>query len=68
MILQSVCTGAIAQAFWGPTDLIADMVALPDHGGQFPVADFVGPELAAYANAEAPACDEQSLTKQLLAA
>ena len=51
----------------GPTDLIADMVALPDHGGQFPVADFVGPELAAYANAEAPACDEQSLTKQLLA-
>ena len=32
----------------GRTDLVADMVALPDHGGQFPVAHLVGPELAAY--------------------
>ena len=51
----------------GPTDLVADSVALPDHGGQFPVAEFVGPELAAYANAEPPACDEESLVNALLA-
>ena len=51
----------------GATDLVSDMVALPTEGGNFPVADYVGPELAAYAFAEHPACNENDLVNQLLA-
>ena len=51
----------------GPTNLISDMVALPTNGGKFPVADYVGPDLAAYAHAEPPACDEGDMVSQLLA-
>ena len=51
----------------GPTKLISDMVALPTNGGKFPVADYVGPDLAAYAHAEPPACDEGDMVSQLLA-
>ena len=43
------------------------MVALPAEGGTFPVADYVGPELAAYANAEPPACREADMVGQLAA-
>ena len=42
----------------GATDLLSDLVALPAEGGSFPVADYVGPELAAFAFAEPPACDD----------
>ena len=49
----------------GATDLLSDLVALPAEGGSFPVADYVGPELAAYAYAEPPACDEADLIRQL---
>ena len=45
----------------GATDLVSAMVALPTEGGQFPVADYVGPELAAYAFAQPPACNENDL-------
>ena len=51
----------------GATDLVSEMVALPTEGGTFPIADYVGPDLAAYANAEPPACDEGSLVGQLAA-
>ena len=51
----------------GPINLISDMVALPTDGGRFPVADYVGSDLAAYANAEPPACNEDDLVSQLLA-
>ena len=51
----------------GATDLVSEMVALPTESGTFPVADYVGPDLAAYANAEPPACDEGSLVGQLAA-
>ena len=43
------------------------MVALPADGGMFPVADYVGPELAAYAYAEPPACNPDDLMRQLSA-
>ena len=49
----------------GPTPLIADMVSLPTNAGTFPVVDYVGPELAAYARAEPPACKEHELAPQL---
>ena len=42
----------------GAIDLLSELVALPAEGGLFPVADYVGPELAAYAFAEPPACDD----------
>ena len=51
----------------GPTPLIADMVSLPTNAGTFPVVDYVGPELAAYARAESPACKEHELAPQLCA-
>ena len=51
----------------GATDLISDLVALPADGGMFPVADYVGPELAAYAYAEPPACNPDDLARQLSA-
>ena len=51
----------------GATPLISDMVALPTEAGTFPVADYVGPDLAAYAHAEFPACREHELAPQLLA-
>ena len=51
----------------GATPLISDLVALPTNAGTFPVADYVGPDLAAYANAEPPACQEHELVPQMLA-
>ena len=42
----------------GAIDFLSELVALPVEGGLFPVADYVGPELAAYAFAEPPACDD----------
>ena len=48
----------------GPTNLISDMVALSTNGGKFPVADYVGPDLAAYAYAEPPACDGGDMVSQ----
>ena len=49
----------------GATDLMSELVALPAEGGSFPVADYVGPDLAAYAYAEQPACDEADPVRQL---
>ena len=51
----------------GATPLLSDMVSLPAEAGTFPVADYVGSDLAAYANAEPPACKEHELAAQLLA-
>ena len=51
----------------GATDLVSDLVALPADGGMFPVADYVGPELASYAYAEPPACNPDDLMRQLSA-
>ena len=49
----------------GAIDLLSELVALPAEGGLFPVADYVGRELAAYAFAEPPACDEKDLILQM---
>ena len=51
----------------GAVDLVSDLVALPTEGGMFPVADYVEPELAAYAYAEPPACNRDDLVCQLSA-
>ena len=51
----------------GATDLVSDLVSLPADGGMFPVADYVEPELAAYAYAEPPACNPDDLMRQLSA-
>ena len=51
----------------GPTPLIADKVSLPTDAGTFPVVDYIGPELAAYAYAEPSACLEHDLIPQLSA-
>ena len=40
----------------GATPLISDIVSLSTDAGTFPVADYVGPDLVAYAYAEQPAC------------
>ena len=48
-------------------DLLSELVALPAEGGLFPVADYVGPELAAFALAEPPACDEEDWIRQIQA-
>ena len=49
----------------GATDLLSELVVLPAEGGLFPVADYVGPELAAFARAEPPACDEEDWIRQI---
>ena len=50
----------------GATDLLSELVALPAEGGLFPVANYVGPELAAFAFAEPPACDEDDSIRQIM--
>ena len=51
----------------GAAPLISDLVSLPTEAGAFPVAEYVGPELAAYAYADPPACQEHELVPQVLA-
>ena len=51
----------------GAIDSVSDLVALPADGGMFPVADYVEPELAAYAYAEPPACNPDDMVCLLFA-
>ena len=46
--------------FGGATELASEMVALQEEGGMFPVADYVGPELAGYARADPPTCNKNN--------
>ena len=42
-----------------PVSIEASLLSLPERGGGFAVADYLGPELAAFARAEGPALEDE---------
>ena len=47
----------------GPVSLEAALCSLPETGGGFPVCDYVGPELAAFARAEPAALEDPTIAE-----